>query len=517
MIKNIRAWRFFRSATIITSLLLIFSLLTGCASDNGKGFPPLTTTSPDGTGAETTTGTGPETSEPELQLTVAMPLDQEGLEALRLLFLARQSGLIKQEPGQYIGLQVLPDDLRQFDNGMTLTLIPVPAATGASTEQIEIWRGSGSLPDIIYSRAAAEMVGLDDCLDLTGFLYGNELLNAGRISIPALENCRKGQQLYSIPYLASFPVIYLNNSLLMQLQLEMPARDWTWQEWRTFADQAQQAIAQAGLAATPEVIDSLNDQEDVLSELLTKSVFLTDDLSSFLPWLPAAFDQTAGWAMWDGQQFDFANEAFASAVQWLSEDYSLGYSTLHLDEVQRLAAFNAVDAIRSGRVLMWAGDSADIDSWRQAGLQVKACLMPIGLTEAKGRLPISVRSLSINANSRLPELAASLAAFIAMDADALLLQSRYKLYSGLSPLINDQMVQQTLLAGQADWSWLLQFTNQLMNASCSGQQVNQGWDRAVSASLGDYGPALLQAVDRQERLAVIKAMTQAAQLILQEN
>ncbi|HAL74656.1 MAG TPA: hypothetical protein DCM45_06165 [Clostridiales bacterium] len=507
----------FRAAAIIVSLLMCLSLLASCAGGIGQEFPPLTTTSPDNTGLEPTTGTGSETSEPELQLTVAMPLDQEGLEALRLLFLARQSGPIKQEPGQYIGLQVLPDDLRQFDNGMTLTLLPVPAATGASTEQIELWRGSGSLPDIIYSRSAAEMVGLADCLDLTGFLYSNELLNANRISIPALENCRKGQQLFSIPYLASFPVIYLNDSLMMQLQLNMPARDWNWQEWRAFADQAQQAITLAGLAATPETISSLANDEEALNELLIKAIFVTDDLSSLMPWLPAAFDPSAGWAMWDGQQFDFESEALDNAVQWLSEDYLLGHSTLHLDENQRLKAFNAIDAIRSGRVLMWAGDSADIDSWRQAGLQVKACLMPIGLEEANGRLPISVRSLSVNTNSHLPELAASLAAFIALDADALLLQSRYKLYSGLSPLINDPMVQQTLLAGQADWSWLLQFTNQLMNASCSGQQVNQGWDRAVAASLGDYGPALLQAADRKERLTVIKDMIKAAQLILQEN
>jgi len=515
-----------RAVLLSTIVLTVLFMSFGCVFETKTGFPPLTTTAPNGTGpGETTAGTS-QTSEPVEQLTLAMPLDNEGLEALRLLFLANKSGLIRQEPGQYIGLQILPDDLRQFDNGMILNLVPVPAATGATAEQIDLWQNSGNLPDIIYSRSAAETVGLAGCLDLSSYLYSNKLLTADRISIPALENCRDGARLYSIPYLASFPVLYINNILLMQLGLDMPARDWTWTDWQTFATEAQLAITQAGLGATPELISELSEDEAALNLQLTQALFVTDDLSSLLEWLPAAFDPTIGWATWDGKRFDFGNQILDDAAQWLASDYQAGHSTLHLSEEQRLLAFGSSDAIRSGRILMWAGDSADLDTWRQAGLQVRACMMPLGFAESRDsqsavqspdRIPISVRSLIVSSNSRLPGLAADLAAFIALDADALLMQSRYKLFSGLTPLINDNTVQQTLLAGQADWSWLLQFSDRLTTASCSAQQVNRGWNRAIAASLGISGPDLLRAADREERTAIIQNMIMAAQTILQED
>ena len=522
MLESMRSRAMIVRAGMLIMVLPLILLSAGCELEQSETFPPLTTSTSQGSGStETTAGTQP--TEQNQRLTVAMPLDEEGLEAMRLLFLARQSGLIRQEPGQYIGLTVLPDDLRQFDNGLILSLLPVPAATGATTEQVDLWRSSGSLPDIIYSRSAAETVGLSDCLDLTGYLYASKLLTADRIMIPAFENCRDGGSLYSIPYLASFPVIFFNNTLMMQLGLEIPAKDWTWNDWQIFAAEAQQAIDQAGLGASPDAIIELGGEEEPLVELLSKSVYVTDDLSSLLEWLPAAFDPQAGWAMWDGRQFDFANPALTDAAQWLSADYFAGHSTLHLSDEQRLIAFNATDAIRSGRILMWAGDSADMDTWRQAGLQVKACMMPSGLAEssegqapvpAGSRLPISVRSLAVSADCRLPGLAADLAAFIALDADALLLQSRYRLYSGLAPLINDKTVQRTMLAGQTDWSWLLQFTGQLMTASCSGQQVNPGWDLAVASSLGMNGPALLRSTDRDEQTAIVQNMIKAANSIL---
>lgn len=515
----------FSKALLLVVVLVLAMVPAGCTADEGSGFPALTTSLPDGTGSSETTTAGSDATEPVQQLTVALPLDGEGLEALRLLFLARQSGLIRQEPGQYIGLQILPDDLRQFDNGMILNLLPVSAATGATTEQIDMWRSSGSMPDLVYSRSAAETVGLDECLDLTGYLYANKLLTADRVNIPALENCRSGALLYSIPYLASFPVIYINNSLLMQMGLEMPAKTWSWGDWQAFAANAQLAIDQAGLGATQDTIRTLAQDEGALAELLARSIYVTDDLSGLLEWLPAAFEPSAGWAMWDGQRFDYRNAALDQAVEWLSANYLAGYSTLHLTEEQRLAAFNAVDAVRSGRVLMWAGDSADLDTWRQAGLQVKACLMPTGLAVTDGQQPIadeagqiriSVRSIAVSQSCRLPELAADLAAFIALDADALLLQSRYRLFSGLSPLINDATVQQTLLAGQADWSWLLQSADRLPTASCSGQQVIRGWEKAVEVSLGAFGPVLLKTQSEGERAEIVRQMILAAQNILQE-
>lgn len=509
---------------ILAACLVLACFLPSCQISDDTGFPPLETTGPDSTGVSETTSGETQGTDPAVHLTVALPMGSEELESLRLLYLARQSGLIKQEPGQYIGLQVLPDDLRQFDNGMTISLVTVPASTGATSEQIDLWRSSGSLPDIIYCRSATESVGLENCLDLNAYLYDNDLISASSIYLPALENCRSAEKLYCIPAMASFPVIYLNRSLLSQLQLMTPSNDWTWTEWQTFAAQAQQAINLAGLSAAPDIITGFSDDEPALNAQLARAVFVMNDMAGLLEWLPASFDATTGWAMWNGQAFDYASPSFNQAAAWLSDSIRAGYSAQHLDDQQLQAAFGTQDAVRSGRILMWAGDSADMDTWRQAGLQVEACLMPSGFqpdettgqAKEKPGIQISIRSLVVSSGTDNPELAASIAAFLVLDADSLLLQSRYQVYSGLVPLVRDAMAQNTLIGRQTDWSWLLPFAGQMTSASCSGQQVSKNWDAAVEASLGVYGVGLLQAEDDEARAAVIDQMIEAASVTLQE-
>ena len=90
---------------------------------------------------------------------------------------------------------------------------------------------------------------------------------------------------------------------------------------------------------------------------------------------------------------------------------------------------------------MWPGESSDLDGWQKDGLQVGSNLMPTGLS-------LSVRPLIVSKNSAQPQLAADFAAFIALDADSLLLQSRYQIFNGLVPLVNDTMVWQTVVGSQ---------------------------------------------------------------------
>lgn len=472
-------------------LLLICSiavcLLPACGISQETGFPDLEISQTGGTEptqSSVTEPTGPSTSR---SLTVALPLGSDSLDSVRLLFLAKESGLIIQEPGQYIGQQIALEDLQQFDSDLTINLVAVTPSTGATPEQIRLWQSSGSMPDIVYCESAAD-AGLSNILNLNDLLYENQLLTAKNVFVPVLENCREGQVLYGIPYYASLPVIYFNSSLMGQLQLQQPANEWTWQDFLSFSDLAKQAMNVAEPATS----------------------FVTDDPSALLKWLPASFDADAGYAMWDGQAFRFDQPAFSSAAAWLQDYADAGYTMLNLTAEERLAVLGTLDPILGSKVLIWPGESSDLDNLQKDGLQVGSNLMPAGLT-------LSVKPLVISKNCTQPQLAADFAAFVALDADSLLLQSRYQVFNGLVPLVKDTTVWQTVVGGQNKATMLLPLFDQMSSIDCSAQQLTAGWREAIQDSIGAFGSQLILEKSQITRKNIIDQMMTAAGNALQED
>lgn len=475
-----------RHVVLLLICMTAVCLLPACQFSQETGFPDLETSQTSNTGPSQTNGTTPTDSETGRSLTVALPLGSDCLESVRLLFLAKESGLINQEPGQYIGQQIAIEDLQQFDSDLTINLVAETPPTGATAEQIRLWQNSGSMPDIVYCETAAD-AGLENVMDLNDLLYGNQLLTAKNVFVPTLENCREGQTLYGIPYFATLPVIYFNSTLMGQLQLQQPANEWTWQDFLDFSGLSYQAMQ--------------------TEEPSTK--FVVDNPAELLNWLPASFDANAGYAMWDGQSFRFDLPAFSNAVDWLQEYADAGYSMLNLTAEERLAVLGTLDPIIGSKVLMWSGETSDLDDLQINGLQVGSNLMPTGLT-------LSVKPLVISKTCAQPQLAADFAAFIALDADSLLLQSRYQVFNGLIPLVNDALVWLTIVGGQNKATMLLPLLDQMSSIDCSDQQLIAGWRQAIKDSIGGFGSQLILEKSLKARNNLIVQMTTAASQVLQE-
>jgi ABC-type glycerol-3-phosphate transport system substrate-binding protein len=521
---NIRARlmisRFFRMLAV---LFLAAAALTGplasCLKPNDISFPTLGTTAASAT--QPSEPSGNQTSEPNgiRRLTVALPFGDEALEAIRLLFLAKKSGLLNQEPGQYIGQQINPEDLRQFDGPLDITLEAVPLTTGATLIQVSTWQASAMLPDIIYCQDAVTSLGLDQILVLDDLLYANPLLAATHIYAQLLESGRISHKLCCIPYLASTPLIYLNQGLISQLELASPDLDWTWQEWYDFSAAAQQAISKVERAATPEalaalVTDTGEPDLEAVAALLKQALFVTDNPAGLLPYLPASLSLSAGYAMWDGSAFQWKAPSFKTAGKKLAEYVKQGFSTLHLDPAQLETTFGngGINTERlSGRLLMWTGDSSELNYWhQQPGLSLAERFLPIssaweqtGQTDQgastadndpdESRLPVTVRSLFISRQCQEPELAAEFAAFVALDADSLLLQNRYQQYEGLFPAIQDKVVWDALVGRQLLGNRLVALRDRMPYVYCSGQQKVPDWQKIMMILQTDIGPRLLLA------------------------
>ncbi len=500
-----------RMATLAVVLALV-GLLPACRLTEDSGFPPLESQA-SGQTDSSQPSTQPTGTAQTPSLRVALPMDEPTLDAVRLLYLAKQGG-ISQEAGQTIGQQISLDALKLYDNGMKIDLITVPAATGATREQVNLWLSTNDLPDIIYTDSAAAKIGLENCRNINDLLYDNPLLSAGQVNIAALDSGRRGDSLLAVPYLASMPVVYFNETLLAQLGLVAPSPDWTWNQLLAFESKAQQAIDAAGLSASPTALAIIGSKAQ--NSQLIKSVFVMGTPADLLQWLPASLSAEAGWAMWDGQSFQFQKPVFASAAEWLKTIVSGGYSTVHLTAAQRLIAQNGNDLILSGRVLMWAGDSADDSTWENAGLTVTA--RPIPADQTSGviqRMPLTVRSLIVSKTATDPALAAELAAFIALDTDSLLMQSRYQVYEGFVPMNNDSAVWDAAVASQSKWNWFRVFDSRIQLSYCRGQQLNAGWDTALQNALQAYGNNLLLAKNATDSNALLQLMNQAAQAAVQ--
>ena len=68
---------------------------------------------------------------------------------------------------------------------------------------------------------------------------------------------------------------------------------------------------------------------------------------------------------------------------------------LNLTAEERLAFLGTLDPVIGNKVLMWPGESSDLDGWQKDGLQVGSNLMPTGLS-------LSVRPLIVSKNSAQP-------------------------------------------------------------------------------------------------------------------
>lgn len=499
---------------ILLATILLAYLLVSCNFDDEPYFPSLVTRPHHTLEPGQTTRPGSEDPDQPAVLSAALPIRAETAEAVRLLFLAKTSNLLELQTGQYIGLQVMIDDLRQFDNGLELELITVPLDEGATADLVRLWQSAGNLPDIIYTRSAISSLGQDLIMPLDSLLHDNPLLTAGHVNGTSLSGLRAGKSVMGIPWMASFPVICINRALAEELKLTVLPDRWTWASFREFVESAQAAIRDAGRSAAPAEIALLSDNPEALGELLTRALFVMDNPAPLLTYLPAAFDSNAGWAAWDGQSFRLDETAFAESLSWLEQTFADSCASLNLNPDQRQIAFSGQNPVETGRVLMWLSDSVSVlNSTAAAANELIIRRMPgflpsesAGSVAGNDALHLTPRALFISGTSNNPELAAAFAAFIALDADSILMQSRYQAFQGLVPLINDRMAWNVMAAGQGSWRYLFDFQSELPSAVIGGQQMIGRWDAAIESLFSDYGPDLILAEREGIAPSVIEQM-----------
>jgi hypothetical protein len=504
-------------------------VMSSCQAPRHSSFPTLETrpSNPvDQTETSVTNPADPEEWVTPVYLSIAVPFGKEAAESLRLLFLARESGLEIDSSGNYIGSNVSRDDLIRFDAPLHLDVQTVSADEGVSGDQIASWRASGNMPDLMYCSRAAATPGLDHLLTLDELLYDHPLIVPDWVFPTTVDTLRQGEKLSGIPYLASIPLICFNKNLLEQLHVASLPLDPTWFQWQQWMESVQRALTDAELSATPDDLMLIEEDSDVQKERLQRAVFVHDDLSDILPFIPISLGGS-GWAAWNGYSFLLDSQTFKLSASWLRERVRYGLSPVHLSDTQRTTAFNSTRSLRlEDRVVSWTIDSTDLAYWhQQSEIVVGESLMPHGNLQetpaasdktAEIRMPVDVRCLVISRQSQEPEWAARFAAFVALDPDSLLMQSRYQINEGLYPVVDDPVVWSALVDRQQFGSGISTFRERFSNAAVSGRQLVAQWDNMMTDVFGKDALEYLAADESADLDQLFRNIQAGAGQILQE-
>jgi hypothetical protein len=467
-----------------------------------------------------------------VRLSVAVPYGADVADPLRLLFLARASGQLPADDNQLIGQYVQQSDLAQYDGPLQVQVQTVSASAGATAAQISIWQATAQMPDILYLREAARAPGLDQLLDLQDWVYDEVLLSGKHIYGEILTGMQLDDRLYGIPFLGSTPLVYYNQKLFDQFMSQRPSLNQTWDQWQSMLAQLQHQVSLTGHGATWADLVPYGENAQERQDHLQQTVFLLANPVDFLPFVPASLTIDSGWAMWQGRSFDYADPTFKISADWLRLQVQQGFSPWHLTYPDRVAALKLDSAHIDSRAIFWIGDSTDLSAWHQQNeLSVSEILMPVGFTDdpvsAKTldhadhpwlgrRLPVEIRSLAVSKATRQPELAAAFAVFLALDPDALLLQSRYQLYEGLFPFIQNQTVWEAMVGRQPFGRILLTIEERMPYAYCSGRQLLASWEATMNQVYRQLGARYLSMTDPSGLTPLLEDISKAAPRILAE-
>lgn len=423
-----------------------------------------------------------------VHLRIAVPFGALTAEALRLLFLAHESGMLMDEQSPPIGHTIELDELRPYDGPLELEVITVSAAAGITERQVRTWEATNQMPDLMYCEKAAVVPGFDQLLELHEYLYDEPMVAPDNLYATALEGLKRGHSLVGIPYLASTMLLCFDTSWLDELDLENPPEIWTWAEWADTMHVMQNAIMDHETFESTEQSGMRPDETETEPDDSSENqLFAFENLSDILPFIAPSLSPQAGWAMWDGgYSFAWHDPSFEIAASWLRKYAREGWSLHHLSPEVQEEIGQKGSLPSQNRCISWLADSTELQQLQQAGQHaVRFSLLPSGgLSDEeshfrKDPLPIQVRCLAVSRTTRYPETAVRLALFIALDKNAILMQNRYEDYTGLFPLARDPFVQESIAAEQSGGNFISYIYQRMDMAYSSGHQVIAGWDETI--------------------------------------
>lgn len=354
-------------------------------------------------------------------LRIAVPVSDECLRYLSLMFVGESSGLFKDIDSFSNGLTVSLSLLETFNTGLNVVLQPIPS-TGFSQQEMDILSSSNSMPDILFYNNSNRL-SLGNFIPST---FSEAVINtylSPSIIYPAMiQNGISNSKIQSLPYYASVKMMYANTEILVD-------------------------------AAKNTLLPATGSLDFATLRNIAKKITKTDTgiygfmgLSDLLAYFPMTFDFLTNSYMWNGAQFVFDSPNFNKSIVEIKNLVISNSAVDSLNPTQKKAKYDNADPRALNKIGFWVDDSNRLESWNTLGIKnIKR--YPIQ-GEKSIAIPMSIYSIAVNSNSKLLPEAQQLAAYMALDKDALLFRSRYSNPNGFIPPIRDNDVWTNLVKPQ---------------------------------------------------------------------
>ena len=442
-----------RISILILSMSCIF-FIAACSFQPTLEFPDIVYTSnsavptkvPDQTeSASIATGT----------IKIAVPVSAECLRYLSLMYIGESSGLFKDIDSFSNGLTVSLDALENFDAGLNVVLQPVPS-TGYSQQEMDILTSSNSLPDILFFNSSNRL----SVYNFRPVIFEESIISdyfSPSIVFPAMiQNGLTSSRIQSLPYYASIKMLFADADVLVdatKVSLLPDSGPLDYTAIKTIAKKVTKADA---------------------------GIYGFMGLSDLLAFFPMVLGISSNSYMWNGAQFHFESPHFIQGVDEIKSLIAGGSVLDSLTSSQKKAKYGDSDPRSLDKIGFWVDDSNRLESWKTLGVENVRRYPFQG--DKKIAVPLSVYSIAVNANASLLQDAQKLAAYIALDKDALLFRSRYPIANGFIPPIRDKEVWESLVKPQLQGNELFSLYDK-MDSAKSVTNLEENFIKGIYDSL----------------------------------
>ena len=395
--------RFYRSTSIILTVVMVMTCLVTSCRRKGSDFPDI-----DYPEDPEMTESSAETTPDDIDIiiptiTVASPYSNEAITYLAKLYYCKNNDLLGENTGATVSLDFLDGIDPDFIVDSILT-----SGEGASVDNILMWNLSDrGTPDVFLTDSVSAMQRNDLICPLNEYISDSVLLSPGRVYSGALNSVAFNGSYYAIPFYETVMVLAGNTDY----------------------------IPSSGKLSFK---NSTTQFEEYLSSM--KAEYNCIPLSSgydLAPYLNSAFvdDNAVSFMMHDEYRTDNAAtvEIIGNTLGYLNGLYSNGL-TANLSD-------NGTNPVFARQAGLWLITSSEVSNWEQyfpSSLYYVA--LPCSSDSASITPMARLYSLCVNQYSASKEFASEFALFMALDPDARMLLERLEPQVGFLPCVKSQDV-----------------------------------------------------------------------------
>ena len=500
-------------------LALLVSLhLSGCALAKSPDYPAIPTSGQKadasaaprpvetGDGLEPSATREPLAENQIIQLRVAGNWEASTVQLManyQALLAAEESTLTAEQQG---GDQIDPDWLAAYHGRLQIIQVPLPGGV-LTSEQAALWTAADNWPDLVQTQSYYPTGEKESpFIDLSIYLQDEANLSADR-TFASLVHISQGRSFSGgVPYRVSLPVVFYKQSLLDQLQLDVPSREWTWQAFQQLLDETSDRLNRENLLLDQPGLQTLLADTTSLPELTADSPIAPSlGIESLLDYRPGMQAPELGIAAWDGRNFAVQDPSFVESIRDLQDMGAQGSTLFDVNWPDSSGVKRLTDR---GQAVFWLGLTSDLSATQSRSWQIANknqddlgwAFLPRIEDDRVPRYPVVLDTLAVSNSCLEPEAAARLAVFMALDPNAQLLATRLDWKPGTFPVIRDAGVWTALARSQMDDDSLLRIQTLLDSTFSDGRYQDPAWEGRHQLLARALPETLLPAEDLQQAL-----------------